>query len=50
MHDVIRELCEEVQEDESELVLENASIKSMSSSDDDNDFPACRNNGQCKMF
>jgi len=41
VHDVIGELREEVQEDECELVLENASIKSMSSSDDDNDFSAC---------
>jgi len=52
VHDArpIRELCEEVQVDDGELVLENTSIKSMSSNDDDNDFPACWNKGQCEIL
>jgi len=36
--------------DDSELVLENTSIKSMSLNDDDNDFPACWNKAQCEIL
>src|SRR6218665_469426 len=50
LHDVIDEPCEEIQEDEGELALENTSATPMSSSDDDNDFPACWSKGQCEMF
>ena len=53
VHDVIGELCEEVQEMKVNWLLKNASMKSMSSSDDDNGFPACStcwNKGQCEMF
>ena len=45
IHDVIDELCEEIQEDEGELVLENTSIKSMLSNDDNKDFLVCWNKG-----
>lgn len=44
VHDVFSELCEEVEEDEGELVFEDTHTTSMSSSDDANKFLACANN------